>query len=100
MSAVIQSDREASLRAKITQLVGEIERLESEQADYQNLLNELRSPFKTGDLITWERNGRGRVIQSKLWVGDLLCWEVRVIRKDGSEGQIRDIRDYMNPVKL
>lgn len=64
---------------------------------------ELKSQFSIGDVIQWKAGKqirRGKVLRIREWrCGDPM-WVVQFIRKDGSTGEMVEVRDYMNPSKI
>lgn len=83
------------IKARIKSLESAIAPLQCELDGLRKQLLEMASPFKVGDVITW--NGgkrRGRVVEIGEWCCGEPCWFVRSIRKDGSEGKKAKVRPY------
>ena len=90
----------AEIEARVVELEAQINPLLKEREVLTEELAELKSPFKKGDTITWGRRGqRGRVLKSFFWLGEVARWNVRSILKDGSEGQVWEVRSYDKPTR-
>lgn len=92
--------REKDLSDKIAFLDDEIKVLSRERDAAHRELMELRSQFKIGDVIEWLRGSRiasGRVVAVYDWCGGEPAWQVRRIKKDGSEGKLVVIQPYLRP---
>jgi len=86
------------LKAEIKELKAQIAPLHDRVMACEADIMEMLSPFKVGDLITWDAPGRkGRVEEIRRWVADEPMWIVRNILKDGMEGKTSEIHGYQHP---
>lgn len=90
------------IEAAIGRLDDQIQTLGTKRGELFQQLLELKSKFKVGDKIQW-RFGQGlkygTVESITHWCCDEPCWKVRVTRKDGTPGNLVEVRDYQNPIK-
>ena len=72
----------------------------AERTKLEQEILESYSAFKVGDMIEWNEGKRkGRVVRIIRWCGiDSPAWRVIRIRKDGSDGEQCEVRNYMHPV--
>jgi hypothetical protein len=87
----------AEIQAAIDKLEEELRPLKAMLAALEQSELEERSPFKVGEIIT---NGRlrGRILRVLARYGG--AYEVRIIRKDGSEGATRRFYEWNKLEKI
>lgn len=85
------------IEARIDELQALIKPLADEVATLRQELILIASPFKVGDIISWQ-NGRGRVVRVAEWVCGSPCWTVIRIRKDGTEGTKVTVYPFHSPI--
>ncbi len=94
----------AAHRRNIELLKAQIDPLATEAARLRQLILELKSPFKVGDVIQWaygrDKIRKGRVIEIIEWVCEDPMWRVILIKQDGTDGGIVEVRHYHNPTKV
>ena len=85
------------LEAEIKRLDELIAPLSDKRAECKQAILNMKSPFKAGDIIEWNGGRRGRVEQVIPWVCGYPMWSVTRIRKDGSDGEKVQVREYHKP---
>jgi len=85
---------------RIKEIESIVDPLLEERSGLLNKIMEVNSPFKIGDVIEWvvgKVKWTGEVIRIAYFVKPTLCWEVKVIRKDGSYGACKMAYHYNFP---
>lgn len=89
--------RSSDWLARIRELTDAIELLATERAQLEQKVLESKSPFAVGDIIEWNKGTRhGRVVKIVPWCCGDPMWKVARIKKDGSEGEIVEVRPYQD----
>jgi hypothetical protein len=85
---------------RIKELDALIAPLTDERAELNRKILESKSKFKIGDIIEWNKGTRrGRVTEIRHWIVGEPMWKVRRILKDGSDGEVCEVRPYMDAVR-
>jgi hypothetical protein len=96
-STDMNSTKIAAWEERIAELDALISPLEDEKSKIEHRILGDKSPFVVGDIIVEWNGGKGRVVEIVEWVCGDPQWKVVNIRKDGSEGSTRLVRNYDKP---
>lgn len=78
--------------------------MKTEEMKNRQAIHVLRiSEFKPGDMIMWgagKMRFKGRVLKVKWTAGDQVAYQVRHIRQDGSEGDVKNVWGHSDKVSI